>query len=62
MSCLFTDLKAELDKFVEAETRKFHDDRANETIQKLQTAGHDDIGNVAEKWAKAFQQVQYVRL
>ncbi|XP_072034922.1 LOW QUALITY PROTEIN: FERRY endosomal RAB5 effector complex subunit 3-like [Amphiura filiformis] len=50
------DITSQLDKFVEEETEKFHDQNADEAIQKLQTAGHDDIGNTAEKWAKAFQQ------
>ena len=54
-----------MEKFIADETKTFHDQNADEAITRLQTAGHDDIGNTAEKWAKAFQQVSeslYLRL
>ncbi|XP_038051714.1 protein C12orf4 homolog [Patiria miniata] len=50
------DITFNLDKFVSKETATFHDQNAQEAIETLQKAGDDDIGNIADKWAKAYTQ------
>ncbi|XP_071809062.1 FERRY endosomal RAB5 effector complex subunit 3-like [Asterias amurensis] len=50
------DITLKLDKFVAKETTTFHDNNAQEAIESLQKAGDDDIGNIADKWAKAYTQ------
>ncbi|XP_070572416.1 LOW QUALITY PROTEIN: FERRY endosomal RAB5 effector complex subunit 3-like [Ptychodera flava] len=49
------DLQDSLEEFVAKETTKYHDDQATNLIKKLQD-GEVDIGQMAEKWNKAFTQ------
>ena len=52
-----TELTQELDKFVSKETEDLHNENGEDAIQLLGSCGDEEIGNIAEKWAKAFTQV-----
>ena len=52
-----SELTQELDKFVSKETENFHNENGEDAIKLLESSGDEEIGNIAEKWAKAFTQV-----
>ncbi|XP_063971713.1 protein C12orf4 homolog [Lytechinus pictus] len=50
------ELTQELDKFIAKETEAFHDANGGEAIKVLQSSGDEEIGNIADRWARAFTQ------
>ncbi|XP_030847062.1 protein C12orf4 homolog [Strongylocentrotus purpuratus] len=50
------ELTRELEKFVIKETEAFHNKNGEEAIRVLQSSGDEEIGNIADRWARAFTQ------
>ncbi|XP_072172139.1 FERRY endosomal RAB5 effector complex subunit 3-like [Diadema setosum] len=57
LPCFVEDeLTRELEKFVAKAVEDFHNENGETAIKLLQSSGDEEIGNMADKWARAFTQ------